>query len=275
MQLAVQQNSWEDSVSSKKKSRLRRQKNVNSYEIDARYYDAIHQSWNSDLNFWLSFVGKTQGELLEIGGGTGRITIRIAAEGYQITSVEPSNEMRGIAKIKFAEKNLSPHFIKGRLPEVSLPKEKYVAALLPADVFLYCSDHVEQELILNKIADALMQHGLIAFDLPGPVFGLAPEKNGEPIMAFQAENPNNHLQEVRHICYDDIVQTTRKLIIHYYTSTGKEESIHELLYVSLEEIKVLLKKTGFELANVYGNYYLGSYTPESERMIVVAHKREA
>ena len=274
MQLIEQQHYWEGSVSNNSNPKKSEQKNIDLYEIDAQYYDEIHDSWDSDLNFWVPFANGIKGELLEIGGGTGRITIRLTLEGHTITSVEPSQSMRSIAKEKLLERNLKVKFIEGKLPGAPLPTAQYSATLLPADVFLYCKDKREQELTLSQIYNSLTYDGLVALDLPGPTLGLAPKKNGESIIAFETETPEGHSLKVLHICYDDVIRKTRKLTIQYETSTGNEESTHELLYVSLEEMRVLSEITGFEISNVYGGYSLESYTPTSERMIIIAKKRE-
>ena len=271
--MTEQQRYWEDSVSNDSKPEQSEQGHIDLYEIDARYYDEIHKSWDSDLDFWVPFAKGIEGELLEIGGGTGRITTRLALEGHAITSVEPSQSMRSIAKKKLLERSLSARFIEGKLPSAPVPTEKYSATLLPADVFLYCNGQQDQELSLTKIYNSLTHDGLIALDLPGPALNLTPEKNGESIVAFETENPKSHLLKVQHICYDDVIRKTRKLTIQYETSKGTEESTHELLYVSLEEMRILLETTGFEIANIYGSYSLESYTPKSERMIIVARKK--
>ncbi len=268
-----QQHYWEGSVSNDFNPKQGKQRNIDLYEIDAHYYDEIHDSWDSDLNFWVPFANEIKGELLEIGGGTGRITIRLSTEGHAITSVEPSKAMRSIAKKKLLDRNLKAKFIEGRLPGAPLPTAKYSATLLPADVFLYCKSRQEQELTLSQIYNSLTYDGLVALDLPGPVLGLVPEKNGKSIIAFEAENPEGHLLKVQHICYDDVIRKTRKLTIRYETATGNEESTHELLYVSIEEMRVLLEIAGFEISNIYGSYSLKPYTPTSERMIIVAKKR--
>ena len=273
MQLTEQQRYWGDSVSNDSNPKQGEQRNIDLYEIDAHYYDEIHDSWDSDLNFWVPFANRIKGELLEIGGGTGRITIRLTVEGHSVTSVEPSQSMRSIAKKKLLEKKLKAKFIEAKLPDAPLPPGKYSATLLPADVFLYCKNKQEQELTLFQIYNSLTYDGVVALDLPGPALGLAPEKNGESIIAFETENPEGHSLKVQHICYDDVIRKTRKLTIQYETSTGNEESTHELLYVSLEEMRALLEITGFEIANIYGDYSLDSYTPRSERMIIVAKKR--
>ena len=273
MQLTEQQRYWGDSVSNDSNPKQGEQRNIDLYEIDAHYYDEIHNSWDSDLNFWVPFANRIKGELLEIGGGTGRITIRLTVEGHSVTSVEPSQSMRSIAKKKLLEKKLKAKFIEAKLPDAPLPPGKYSATLLPADVFLYCKNKQEQELTLFQIYNSLTYDGVVALDLPGPALGLAPEKNGESIIAFETENPEGHSLKVQHICYDDVIRKTRKLTIQYETSTGNEESTHELLYVSLEEMRALLEITGFEIANIYGDYSLDSYTPRSERMIIVAKKR--
>ena len=68
MQLTEQQRYWGDSVSNDSNPKQGEQRNIDLYEIDAHYYDEIHDSWDSDLNFWVPFANRIKGELLEIGG---------------------------------------------------------------------------------------------------------------------------------------------------------------------------------------------------------------
>ncbi len=69
MRLIEQQHYWEGSVSNDSKPKQSGQRNIDLYEIDAHFYDKIHDSWDSDLNFWVPFANGIKGELLEIGGG--------------------------------------------------------------------------------------------------------------------------------------------------------------------------------------------------------------
>src|SRR5688572_26418983 len=41
------------------------------YAVDAAYYDAIHGSFRDDIGLWLSFAGRTDRPVLEVGCGTG------------------------------------------------------------------------------------------------------------------------------------------------------------------------------------------------------------
>lgn len=55
---------------------------------DGRHYDALKTQ--DDLAFYLAYARQAAGPVLEIGCGTGRVTIPLAAHGIEITGLDVS-----------------------------------------------------------------------------------------------------------------------------------------------------------------------------------------
>jgi SAM-dependent methyltransferase len=75
-----------------------------SFDKQAEQYDAARPGYPSELGeAVLAYAGARPGDaLLEIGAGTGKATQLFAGRGYQITCVEPGENMAAVAQRKFA-----------------------------------------------------------------------------------------------------------------------------------------------------------------------------
>ena len=71
---------------------------------DAEFYDAyVDKIIEDDIPFYVDFAKSTNGNMLEIGCGTGRILIPIAKAGIKISGIAFSADMLKIAKEKISK----------------------------------------------------------------------------------------------------------------------------------------------------------------------------
>ncbi len=250
-----------------------------AYAVDAEYYDAIHANLREDIGLWLSFAGRTDRPVLEVGCGTGRIAFELARAGHEVTGVEPSPSMLARARQRAEDDALDVTFIEGVVSHLTLERDHYGLVILPNDVFLYCLDGEEQRAMLESLRDVLTFNGLLALDLPGPMSALDPESNGQPLLVFTGETDAGQRFDCWHVHEDDLADQVRHLRITY-ESVGddgivrRRVSEHRLRYLYRFEVEYLLHLAGLVLVDVYGDYDLGPLTNDSERMIVVARRRD-
>ena len=77
---------------------------LNLYGNTAKYYDLESVDFqNVDLQFYESYAGEINNNILEIGCGTGRVTLWFAQKGYHITGVDLSCDM-----LEQLEKKIKP-----------------------------------------------------------------------------------------------------------------------------------------------------------------------
>ncbi|HBR31024.1 MAG TPA: class I SAM-dependent methyltransferase, partial [Clostridiales bacterium] len=57
------------------------------YDVDNR--DIL----SADIPFYIEFAKKQNGEILELGCGTGRVSLVLAAEGFYVTGLDLSRQM--------------------------------------------------------------------------------------------------------------------------------------------------------------------------------------
>jgi SAM-dependent methyltransferase len=249
------------------------------YGPDAAYYDAIHGSFADDTGLWLSFAGRTDRPVLEVGCGSGRIALELARAGHSVTAVDPSISMLTLAREKAEADALDITFIEGRVQDLALEPEHYGLVLLPLDVFLYCTDGEDQVALLDQLGRSLVFNGLLAIDLPGPAAALDPGTNGQQVLAFSGHTADGRPFDCYHLHEDDLALQQRYLRVTYETATAdglvrREVSEHILRYVFRFELEYLLDRAGLALVDIYGDYDLGPLSNDSERMVAIARRRQ-
>ena len=72
---------------------------------DGRHYDALKAQ--NDIPFYLAQAQVASGSILEIGCGTGRVTIPLASAGFDIIGLDVSSSMLEEARRKAEDQGLS------------------------------------------------------------------------------------------------------------------------------------------------------------------------
>ena len=97
---------------------------------DANIYDAMNTNLD-DLHFYKRWLPENRDtRILELCCGTGRLTLPIAKEGYDITGVDYTPSMLAQAKNKAAEAGLEISFIEADIRTLDL-REKYDLIFIP------------------------------------------------------------------------------------------------------------------------------------------------
>lgn len=249
------------------------------YAADAALYDTIHAGQIEDVGLWLSFAGRTDRPVLEVGCGTGRIALALAADGHAVTGIDPSSAMLDIARRRADDDALDVEFHEGVLATVDLPRDHFGFIVVPADVFLHCRDGEEQLNDLRVLGSLLHFSGQLVLDLPGPAASLDPSANGQPLLVYAGPLDDGQQLDVWQVHEDDLAAQTRTLRVTYEQTSldgivRRTQSVHDLRYLYRFEVEYLLHIAELVLIGVYGDYDLGPLTNDSDRMIVVARAQK-
>ena len=59
----------------------------------AAWHDVECASYSADLQVWRSLADRAGGEVLDVGCGTGRVALDLAADGHRVTGIDPDPEL--------------------------------------------------------------------------------------------------------------------------------------------------------------------------------------
>ena len=96
-----------------------------AYKVGDLIYDAnIYDAMNTNLDDWYFYKRwlpeNKDARILELCCGTGRLTLPIAKEGYDITGIDYTPSMLAQAKIKASEAGLEISFIEADIRTLDL-----------------------------------------------------------------------------------------------------------------------------------------------------------
>src|SRR5664279_440981 len=96
-----------------------------SYEEfrDPQTYDLICDAFNKDYAVIDEWARKLGSPLLDLACGTGRMSLRLAAQGYQVTGVDLIPEMIAWARQKAAARSLSVEWVVADAREFRLNRQ--------------------------------------------------------------------------------------------------------------------------------------------------------
>ncbi len=245
------------------------------YAPFAAVYDLFYADFDDDLEMYLGFADRTGGAILEIGSGTGRVSIALAGEEHRVTGVELSGEMISMAQKKIEARGLSKHLnlIQADMRHFTLD-DHFGLAIVPLNTFLHNLTLDDQLATLNSIKRHLTPNGLLVLDcfLPDPA------------------NADDRRLVLQRSVIDRATETTAQLflsrttdwanqrqdITYFIDQTDRSGQVQRTVFstsfrfIYRNEMQLLLKQGGFDLKEVYGSYELDPFDSASDKTIVVA-----
>ncbi len=249
------------------------------YDLLARYYDQIHASLTADLPFIRDLAEQIGGPLLELGSGTGRLLIPLAAAGFRITGVDSSPQMLAVARRRLAA---APPAIQRAVTLVTADirtlstdsvAAEFALALLSYNTLLHFPEP-EIALLFKKLAALLRQDGLLLIDIENPFLIAATPFPSERVLerSFTDHQTGRKIEQWSRSSVDPGAQTLTVSWLFQNAERKAEQEEAEITYHFLypHQIELLLRQGGFMLQSVLGGYDGEPFSQESERLLVLA-----
>ncbi|PZC50675.1 MAG: Ubiquinone/menaquinone biosynthesis C-methylase UbiE [Chloroflexi bacterium] len=240
-------------------------------------YDKVH-ALQEDVPFWISEAEMATGPVLELGCGTGRVTIPVSQAGVTITGLDNSTVM--LAQARSKAKKLSPrtktlHLVKGDMRDFNLERQ-FNLAIIPFRSFQLLLSVEDQRRALACIKKHLEPGGRLIFNLFVPKAGCLEKQKTFSLSGNEAtclgKTPKIELEEKsQHDEYNQIIYV--KNVLKEYgeggTTQKRSEVSYALRYTYQREIQSLLKNAGYRILETFGNFQREPLSETSEEMIWV------
>ncbi len=243
---------------------------------DAELYDLRDEGYYDDYPLTEQWARATGGPLLDLACGTGRMALRLAGPGYQVTGVDITPEMIARARQKAAQQALSIDWVVADACTFHLGKQFPFIYMLE-NAWQFFLTRANQEALLACVREHLLPEGCFLFETRNPnprnlqyARCLEPQKyntfdGGQLVVADQQY-------------YDPMTQ------IQHYASTftffgpdglqQREKIVRVALrYVYPQEMEALLHYNGFEIRTCYGSWQQEPLIASSPAMIYVCQRR--
>ena len=207
---------------------------------------------------------KPKANILDLCCGYGRHSIELAQRGFKVTGYDLSDFFLQKAKKDSAALGLKIEFKKGDMRRLPF-EDRFDAVVNIFTSFGFFDTEKDDLKVLKGVCKALRKKGLFLLDLIN---------REQQIRNFQRrrwrpERDFTMLEDNFFDLFTSRLETTRTLL--FQNGKRREYSISLRLY-SFAEILNLLKKAGFVLESVYGDFDFTEYSLDSPRMILISRK---
>jgi len=253
------------------------------YDTFAEIYDVWVQGapvTERDLPYYVEEYIKTEGPVVELGVGTGRIAIEAARQGKAIIGVDSSEEMLARCRERAEEAGALPllHLIQADFRDFVLPQPAALIAI-PFHTIGHLVSLEDKRNALRHIYGQLAPGGRFLF--AHFVFNdeLARRVNGMAQLHTEYTDPNTHRDGLLWACarYDFNAQTIRLIT---WTDELDEWGIVlrrkyrrlRLSWIEPGQARDLLEEAGFQIEALYGDFDRRPFDASSPEQVWVARK---
>ena len=213
--------------------------------------------------------------VLELGCGTGRVTLPIAAAGVPITGVDNAGPMLDIARGKSGDAS-NPRWVQGDMASFRLD-ERFGLVIIPFRSFLLLLTVAEQKACLTAVREHLVEGGRLALNIFNPsilaIAGWLGEREGRWLRSQPEPSRERWVSRQYSPAAQELNETRADVLLSDDGATiQRVERNLRLRWVYRYEMEHLLALCGFEVEALYGWFDGTPFTDESNEMVWVAHR---
>ena len=239
--------------------------------LSSEIYDVLGASISAgssvggDVDFYRRLAGETGGPILDVGCGTGRVSVARAADGHEVLGVDLSGAMLRQAEGKRAalpaEVAARLSFQQADLATLDLGRD-FPVVITPSRVFQFMLTTDAQRQALAALRSHLRPDGRLVLDLFDPLLELVVPSDEAPTRGGAVTHPTTGNRVIWAVTgrYPD---PARQLVVEDWTATELDVSGKVLrtdterltLRWSLRsEMRLLFELAGLEVVAEYGDF---------------------
>jgi SAM-dependent methyltransferase len=243
--------------------------------VSSRYYDAVYESLrggSGDVEFYRRLARHCGGPVLELGCGTGRVLLPIAADGIECVGLDQSPRMFDVVQRKRLPSAL--RLVLARMQDFDLGGERFrlIFSAFRSMQHLYTVE--DQLACLARVRRHLAPGGLFAFDVFAPNLERIAQAEEPETEEARFEEDGVEVRRYTAVSRDHPNQMMR-VRMRYERRRGTEVLGNDVVefrmrYFFRYEIEHLLARAGFDDVRVHGGFDERPYDYVSGETVVVA-----
>jgi SAM-dependent methyltransferase len=208
------------------------------YDTIAQLYDPWSASVVEDVGFYLEEARRSGGPVVELGVGTGRIAVPIAAESIRVIGVDSSRGMLDVCARRAALAGVEVDLRVGdlRRPPVD---ERVPLVIAPFRSLLHMHTDEDRRAVLVSVRELLAPGGRFVFDV------FAPGKE-------DIEQTHDRWLEREPGIFEKAVWDEDRRTLTLTVRGEDAETTMKVSWLPPEDWRRLLEETGFDLEACYG-----------------------
>ena len=155
--------------------------------LTAVWHDVECAAYTADLTVWRELADAAGGPILDLGCGTGRVALDLAARGHDVTGVDSEPELVETLRSRAAERDVrvDAHACDARAIDLG---QKFALAISPMQVVQLLGGADGRARMLAAVRRHLEPGGLFAVALANPFDGWSDEESLPPLPDVREED---------------------------------------------------------------------------------------
>jgi ubiquinone/menaquinone biosynthesis C-methylase UbiE len=245
------------------------------YDNEASFYDSVYNP-SDDIPYYVKHASQSRGNVLECACGTGRVTIPLARAGCRVTAFDVSGKMLAVARAKLKGE---PEEVKRRIRLVQADMrsfelgERFDLSLIPFFSFHHLLMDQDVKSTLSHLYSHLQPGGRLVINVFTPDMK---RPQGLQRLDKVVESKEGKIMRSSVQWFDTANHLTTGWLIYDFVSLNhslsRRLSPFKLRYFFKGEMESSLRRTGFRVEGVLGDYEGNPFEKKSSTMNFVARK---
>jgi len=227
-----------------------------------------------DVRFWRRLASAQGGPVLELGCGTGRITVPVARAGVRIVGIDRSERMLARARRRLRRAKAAARLVRGDIRQLPFrTRTPFALVMAPYGILQSLTRDRDLRETLASVRQVLRRGGILAIDL---VPDLPRWSEYDRRVSLAGRRGGGHLTLTESVRQD----RRRRLTIfdqEYEERRGRQRSVQKFSLtfrtLSVPQMRRRLEDAGFRIDTVLGDYDGGPWDSRADVWMMLARRR--
>src|SRR5262245_19224476 len=230
-----------------------------------------------DIPFWRTLALQSDGPVLELGCGTGRISIPLARAGVSLVGVDRSEAMlsRARARIKRGRLSSRARLIRGDIRSLPFSSSTFPLVMAPYGVLQSLLRERDLAATLDAVARVLKRGATFGLELVADLPSWDEYRKRGSRSGWRGGRRGSHLTLIETVRQD----RARRMTIfdqQFVERRGTRRLTHTFSLtfrtLSVPQMTRRLEKAGFEVSALLGDYRGGPWDPRADVWMILARR---
>ena len=223
------------------------------------------------MPFWFELLNEYGAPVLELGCGTGKLTIPIAEAGFQIVGIDLSEGMLEHANKKVSNLNIPVQFLSGNMSDFSLSQE-FRTIIFPSNNLAHLMNYREAEACFTKVHNHLKDDGAFIIDAFVPSLSILSKSSEEEEVISRYKDPDGdgEVEVLGRAVYETDTQIRRVTTLQKFPNKEPVQGHLDMRMYFPQEVESLLDHCDFDIVNKFGSYGFDPFSSGSVKQLIVA-----
>lgn len=245
----------------------------------ARFYDweNAQTMGRRDVVFWQDMARRAGGRILELGCGTGRVSLPIARTGAPIVGIDRSASMLARARKRTRLSTLAsrPHFVRGDIRALPFPAACFELVAAPYGILQSLLDDETLNGTLAAVARVLAAGGTFGIDMVSDLPSWQ-EYHRRVKLRGQVRGSQTRITLIESVRQDrrhGLTIFDQEFVERRGTTRRAHRFSLRFRTVSVDDMTARLERAGFRITAVLGDYGGGAWDPRADVWLILATRR--